>query len=112
MDAAITAQWNDSADENADFSVDSGDPFEGLTTREQDIFFRILDVLSEEFGDRAFEFYMENPQRIRQLIAMVKEQKIFIKKLDRDGWRALLEKEIADLRNLGEKQAATSGLNT
>lgn len=94
------------ASRDAEGEEEGSDPLDGLSARDQDTFFRILDVLSEEFGDRAFEFYMGNPRRIRALIDMVKQQKILVRKLDQAGWNNLLEAEIVNLRTLRDNESA------
>lgn len=69
------------------------DPFESLTAREQDIFFRVLDLIPDEQREKAIEYFMDNPSKIRAIVDNVKAKKELIKNKDTEGLKQLFEQE-------------------
>lgn len=69
------------------------DPFEGLTKRDQDIFFRVLDLLPREQLETAMDYFMSRPQKIHAVVGYVKHQKELIQKGDIEGLKKLFEQE-------------------
>lgn len=76
-----------------------GDPFEGLTAREQDIFFRVVDMIGKGEPDEAelrnagIEYFMDHPSKIRAVVDNVKQKRELIKEEDVDGLKELFERE-------------------
>lgn len=71
----------------------SDDPFDGLTRRDQDLFFKVLDLLPQEQLEGAMDYFMEHPKKIRAVIAYVKAQKNLIKDKDPKELEKLLAQE-------------------
>lgn len=69
------------------------DPFDSLTKREQDTFFRVLDLLPREQLEYAMDYFMSNPAKIRTVIDYVKEKKEIIKEGDEQALRDLFDRE-------------------
>ncbi|MBI2411412.1 MAG: hypothetical protein HYV32_05985 [Candidatus Kerfeldbacteria bacterium] len=51
------------------------DPFQDLTRGEQDVFFRILDMLAPEQMEGAMDYFMDHPEKIRTVVDYVKKKK-------------------------------------
>lgn len=69
------------------------DPFEGLTKREQDLFFKVLDLLPDGQLDMAMDYFMSRPAKIRAVVDYAKAKKAMIKDKDQEELRKLLEQE-------------------
>jgi hypothetical protein len=69
------------------------DPFDGLSKREQDVFFRVLDLLPREQLETAMEYFMDHPDKIRAVINYVKQKKELLDTGDTEGLNALFEQE-------------------
>lgn len=79
--------WND------DMEDMSTDPFEGLSRSEQDLFFRVLDVIPDDKRTDAVEYFMDHPNKIRAVIQNVKQKKELIEQKDIEGLKKVLEEE-------------------
>lgn len=69
------------------------DPFDGINKRDQDTFFRVLDLIPDEQRSNAIEYFMDHPDKIQAVIAGVKKRKELIANKDIDGIHKLLEEE-------------------
>ena len=90
---AVDAEWeeNEYTDETDEFAPQ--DPFEGLTRREQDLFFRVLDLMPREQLEYAMDYFMSHPDKIRAVVDYVKQEKELIKNNDVQALQELFEKE-------------------
>lgn len=97
--------WNewDLPEEDADVSVD---PLDSLSRREQDTFFRVLDMLPEGTLEAAMEYFLSHPKKIRAVLDYVKVQKELIKKHDTEALKELFERENIVIEELSQKYAA------
>jgi len=71
----------------------TGDPLDALTKREQDLFFRVLDLLPREQLEPAMDYFLSHPSKITAVIEYVKVQRDLIKKNDVEGLKKLFERE-------------------
>lgn len=85
--------WLDDSFGAEEGDVSLKDPFDGLTRRDQDIFFKVLDMIPDERREVAMEYFLDHPQKIRAVVAGVKLQKQMIKDKDVAGLNALFEQE-------------------
>lgn len=69
------------------------DPFDGLTKRDQDTFFKVLDIIPDAKRETAMEYFLDHPKKIKAVIAGVKLQK-----------KMLLEKDVVGLNKLFEQE--------
>ncbi|HLD21709.1 MAG TPA: hypothetical protein VJB65_02315 [Patescibacteria group bacterium] len=81
-------KWSEGEDEFA-----SADPFDGLSKRDQDIFFRVLDLLPREQLEYAMDYFMSHPSKIQATIDYVKRKRDLIKNKDLEGLKKLFEQE-------------------
>lgn len=58
------------------------DPFEGLTKREQDWFFKMLDVIPEDKREAAMDYFVGHPKKIKEVIAVIKAKKKIVEDKD------------------------------
>ncbi len=86
-DAESNEQWDD---DTVDMSTD---PFEGLSRSEQDLFFRVLDVIPDEKRTDAVEYFMDHPNKIRAVVQNVKQKKELVANKDLEGLKKVLEEE-------------------
>lgn len=84
----------------------SGDPFEGLTAGEQDLFFRMIDLLPDDIRTSGIEYFMENPRKIRAIVDNIKQKKEIIKTGDQAALNQLLEQERIVIEKIDELAAA------
>lgn len=76
-----------------------GDPFEGLTARDQDIFFRVVDMIGKgesneaELRNAGIEYFMDHPAKIRAVVDNVKQKRELINDQDVEGLKELFERE-------------------
>src|SRR3989339_6746 len=89
-------------DENIDNEEDflPTDPFEGLTKGEQDVFFRILDLLPRTQLEPAMEYFFSHPLKIRAVVAYVKQKKQLIKEKNTEELKKLFAQEQIVLEKL------------
>lgn len=93
--------WNewDAPEEDLDVSVD---PLDSLSRREQDTFFRVLDMLPEGTLESAMEYFLNHPKKIRAVLDYVKLQKELIKNNDTEKLRELFERENIVIEQLSQ----------
>ncbi|MFA6474687.1 MAG: hypothetical protein WCV88_00625 [Patescibacteria group bacterium] len=82
---------DDSFSEDAEASI--ADPFDGLTRRDQDIFFKVLDIVPDTKREAAMDYFLDHPQKIRAVVAGVKLQKKMLAEKDVTGLNKLFEQE-------------------
>lgn len=93
-------EWfNDEAVEGDEFA--SRDPFEGLTKRDQDVFFKVLDMIPDDKREAAMDYFLDHPQKIQAVVAGVKIQKELLAKKDAIGLNKLFEEERILFQNAG-----------
>lgn len=85
--------WLDDSFGSEDGDVTLADPFDGLTRRDQDTFFKVLDIIPDGKREAAMDYFLDHPQKIRAVIAGIKLQKQLIKDKDADGLNKLFEQE-------------------
>lgn len=83
----------------------SGDPFDGLTASEQDLFFRMVDLLPDDVQPFGIEYFMENPRKIRAVVDNIKQKKEIIKTGDKDALAKLLEEESVVIEKIDAMEA-------
>lgn len=96
-------EW-DVSEEGADLSVD---PLDDLSRREQDTFFRVLDLLPEGQVEPAMEYFLSHPTKIRAVLDYVKLQKDLIKQHDLVKLKELFERENIVIEKLSENTQDT-----
>lgn len=69
------------------------DPFEGIGKRDQDIFFRVLDLVPDEERGPAIEYFMDHPAKILAIIAGVKKRRELIENQDIEALHSLFDQE-------------------
>ncbi len=85
--------WLDDSFGAEDGDASLQDPFDGLTRRDQDIFFKVLDMIPDDRREVAMDYFLDHPQKIRAVVAGVKLQKQMIKDKDVVGLNKLFEQE-------------------
>lgn len=100
MDAYIPEE--DNWDDDGEMSI-SADPLEGLTRGEQDTFFRVLDLVSDEQRPAAIDYFMDHPAKIRAVIDGVKKRKEMIKNKDIEALNALFAQERVEFEKMVEQ---------
>jgi hypothetical protein len=80
----------------------SGDPFENLTASEQDIFFRVVDLLPDDLRNSGIEYFMDNPRKIRAIVDNVKAKREIIKNQDKEALQQLLDQEQIVIQKIDE----------
>ena len=71
----------------------TSDPLETLNKRDQDLFFRVLDLLPREQLEPAMDYFMDHPSKIAAIVDYVKQERDMIKKNDVAGLKQLFERE-------------------
>ncbi len=95
-----TDEYNEEEDEFGDGAeVLPSDPFDGLTKREQDTFFRVLDLVSDDLREGAIIYFMDHPAKIRTVIEGVKIRKEMIANKDTAALTQLFEQENIHFEN-------------
>ena len=85
--------WLDDSFAAEDGDVALADPFDGLTRRDQDVFFKVLDIIPEGKRETAMDYFLDHPQKIRAVVAGVKLQKQMMADKDVAGLNKLFEQE-------------------
>lgn len=85
--------WLDESFGEEDGETSAADPFDGLTRRDQDTFFKVLDIIPDGKRETAMDYFLDHPQKIRAVVAGVKLQKQMMKDKDLDGLNKLFEQE-------------------
>lgn len=108
MEDYLDEGWGVEGDEFSDIDeFEPADPFDGLNKREQDLFFRVLDMIPDEQREGAIDYFMSNPSKIRAVVDNVKQKKELIENNDLDGLKELFEQERVLLEQ--HMQQASSG---
>lgn len=103
--------WDDEM--STDMQFGGADPFEGLSARDQDLFFRVIDMVGKGEPDEAekrmaaIDYFMENPSKIRAIVDNVKQKRELIKNEDIDGLKELFERERVVIKQIDEMDMAT-----
>lgn len=85
------------------------DPFDGIQKRDQDLFFRMLDIIPDDKREAAMEYFVGHPRKIREVIKVMKVKKKIIE--DRD--MAKLRTVFSEYRvNLDDADAAGAKSDT
>lgn len=84
-------EWLDDSFAAEEGEASLEDPFDGLTRRDQDVFFKVLDMIPDERREVAMDYFLDHPQKIKAVVAGVKLQKKMIIEKDADGLNKLLE---------------------
>lgn len=94
---AWTTDDNEGDDESAElFGV--ADPLDALNKRDQDVFFRILDLIPDDKREFAMQYFFDHPAKIRSVIDHIKQDaKTLLKNQDKVGLQAVLDEENVDL---------------
>lgn len=69
------------------------DPFEGVSKHDQDLFFRVLDLLPREQLEKAMDYFMSNPSKIQAVAKYVRHEKELLEQQDMEGLKRLFEQE-------------------
>ncbi len=85
--------WGEGDEMDAMDDFEPMDPFEGLNKRDQDLFFRVLDMVPDEQREGAIDYFMSNPSKIHAVIENVKTKKELIENKDVEGLKQLFEQE-------------------
>ncbi|MFC1598033.1 hypothetical protein ACFL2M_00680 [Patescibacteria group bacterium] len=101
MEEYLEDEWSDEWGEGED-EFAPADPFEGLTSREQDLFFRVLDLIPDEEREIAIEYFMSHPAKIRAVVDNVKAKKELITNKDVAGLEKLFEEERIVIEKIDE----------
>lgn len=88
------AEWDETglAGEPGD-DFDMHDPLEDLPKRDQDIFFRVLDLIPDEKRETAIEYFMDHPNKVKAVVDNVKKKKELIVNKDQEGLKKLFAQE-------------------
>lgn len=91
-DSFFEDEWmDDSAIDGDEFAT--SDPFDGLTRHDQDIFFKVLDIVPDAKRETAMDYFLDHPQKIKAVVTGVKLQKELMKNKDAVGLNKLFEQE-------------------
>ena len=89
MGAQFDDTWlDDSYETNEDEFVPT-DPFEGLTKRDQDLFFKMLDVVPDDKREAVMEYFVDHPKKIREVISVMKQKRKIIEDKDLGALRTI-----------------------
>ncbi len=95
-DEEYSEDWDDGED------LIPTDPMEQLTKREQDMFFRMIDLVPDSLREKAIIYFMDHPAKIRPVVDNIKEKRELIKDQDREGLEAMLAAEGIDFSKIDE----------
>lgn len=99
--------WGDEYDEEVD-EFASVDPFDGISKRDQDLFFKVLDLLPPDQLQPAMEYFLSRPGKIRAVIHYVRAKaKDMVKNHDTAALEHMFEEEHINLDD-GQEQAQTT----
>ncbi len=82
MGGRFDDNWLDDSYESTTDEFIPADPFDGIQKRDQDLFFRMLDIIPDDKRKAAMEYFVSNPRKIREVIKVMKIKKKIID--DRD----------------------------
>ncbi len=78
------------------------DPMDQLTKREQDIFFRMIDLVPDGKSEQAIIYFMDHPAKIRAVVDNIKEKKELIANKDQAAIQAMFDAEGIDISQAQE----------
>lgn len=99
MDDMFTDEYSEFDELDGEGDLVPVDPFDGLTKREQDTFFRLLDLVPDEHRENAIIYFMDHPKKIRAIVDAVKERKELLENKDTTALNALFEQEQVQFKN-------------
>lgn len=85
--------FDDTWSEDGDGDTLTSDPLETMNKRDQDLFFRVLDLLPREQLEPAMDYFMGHPAKITAIVEYVKQQRDMIKNNDTDALKKLFDRE-------------------
>lgn len=85
--------WEDNWSEDGEGDPLTSDPLESLNKRDQDLFFRVLDLLPREQLEPAMDYFMSHPSKIHAVVDYVKQQRDMIKNNNIEGLKQLFARE-------------------
>ncbi len=93
MGGRFDDDWVDNSDgvENAEDEFAPVDPFEGINKREQDLFFRMLDIIPEDKREEAMDYFVEHPRKIQEVISVMKAKRKIVEAKDLTGLRTVFD---------------------
>ncbi|EKD79067.1 MAG: hypothetical protein ACD_41C00177G0002 [uncultured bacterium] len=65
------------------------DPFEGMNKRDQDLFFRMLDIVPDEKREQVMEYFVDHPKKIREVIKVMKQKRKIVEDKDLGALRTV-----------------------
>ena len=81
--------WLDDSEESSGDEFIPTDPFEGLTKRDQDLFFKMLDIVPDDKREQAMEYFVDHPKKIREIIAVIKLKRKLIEDRNLENLQAI-----------------------
>lgn len=91
--------WLDDSYETNEDEFIPTDPFEGLTKRDQDLFFKMLDVVPDDKRDAVMEYFVDHPKKIREVISVMKQKRKIIEDKDLGALRTLFSEHRVQFEN-------------
>lgn len=82
MGGRFDDNWLDDSYESTTDEFIPSDPFDGIQKRDQDLFFRMLDIIPDDKREAAMEYFISNPRKIREVIKVMKVKKKIIDNRD------------------------------
>lgn len=82
MGGRFDDNWLDDSYEPTEEEFIPADPFDGIQKRDQDLFFRMLDIIPDDKREAAMEYFVAQPRKIREIIKVMKAKKKIVE--DRD----------------------------
>lgn len=89
MGAQFDDTWLDDSYEASEDEFVPSDPFEGLTKRDQDLFFKMLDVVPDDKREAVMEYFVDHPKKIREVISVMKQKRKIIEDKDLGALRTI-----------------------
>lgn len=89
-----------------DDSIVSDDPFNGITKPDQDLFFKMLDLIPDKYREDSMDYFMSHPAKLRAIIKNIKLKKTLLKNKDQAGLNELLAQEYELIKQAKQLDAA------
>lgn len=67
------------------------DPFEGLNKRQQDLFFRMLDIIPDDKREEAMDYFVDHPKKIKEVVAVISAKKKIVESRDAEALRTIFD---------------------
>lgn len=84
--------WLDDSDtDGGEDEFRPADPFEGLTQRDQNLFFLMLDIIPDDKREQAMDYFVDHPQKIKEVVSSIKAKKKIIEDKDAVALRTLFD---------------------